>query len=255
MPTSSCSAACCRAATTDASGRAELGVVGESPDTIRALYVKPKVDFSDLLDPTPSLMPDGVNTVGVKPLSFLHRRFPRPPAARLGPARHGARPGADQPRRRRHQGRDRRLGAQPRSLIATFTRSARASTWSATTNAGWTNDVVGHGSHCAGIIAGRPVRLRHPRLRTAAEIHVLRIFPGARFSDLIGALRLLHRERHRHGQHGLGGGEPSQIVEDRLIKAKSMGMACIIAAGNWGGPVQSRPRPCMPSPLRDRQVG
>jgi subtilisin family serine protease len=36
----------------------------------------------------------------------------------------------------------------------------------------------------------------------------------------------------------LGGGEPSQIVEERLIKAKEMGVACVIAAGNSGGPVQ-----------------
>ena len=36
----------------------------------------------------------------------------------------------------------------------------------------------------------------------------------------------------------LGGGEPSKIIEDRIVRAKQMGMACIIAAGNSSGPVQ-----------------
>ena len=36
----------------------------------------------------------------------------------------------------------------------------------------------------------------------------------------------------------LGGGEPSKIIEDRIVRAKQLGMACIIAAGNSSGPVQ-----------------
>ena len=62
--------------------------------------------------------------------------------------------------------------------------------------------------------------------------------PGARFSDLIGALDYCIENGIDVVNMSLGGGEPSQIVEERLIKSQAMGVACIVAAGNSGGPVQ-----------------
>jgi len=57
-----------------------ISIVAEGPDTIRALYsLKPKLG---LLGPIwipddPSLAPDAVNTVTVKPLSSFIEGFPR----------------------------------------------------------------------------------------------------------------------------------------------------------------------------------
>jgi subtilisin family serine protease len=72
----------------------------------------------------------------------------------------------------------------------------------------------------------------------AAEIHICRIFPGGRFSDLVGALDYCMEHSIDVVNISLGGGEPSQIIEERLVRAKQMGVACIVAAGNSGGSVQ-----------------
>jgi len=105
----------------------------------------------------------------------------------------------------------------------------------------WTNDTIGHGSHCAGVIAGGPVGGNSAGIRgfaPAAEVHIIQIFPGGQFSSLIQALDYCIATGIDVANLSLGGGEPSQIVEERLIKAKQMGIACVVAAGNSGGAVQ-----------------
>jgi subtilisin family serine protease len=224
-------------ATTDASGRAELSIIGESPDTIRALYVKPKVDYWDLWMPSPALVPDGVNSVTVKPLSSFIEGFPDRQLLGWGQRAMG-------------------LDQVPTSFDGSGIKVAIIDSGAAQVThrnlhkvgpgfdvvgdnkTGWTNDTVGHGSHCAGVIAGSASGTGIRGFAPAAEIHVLRIFPGARFSDLVGALDYCIENGIDVVNMSLGGGEPSKIVEDRLIKAKSMGVACVIAAGNSGGPVQ-----------------
>lgn len=221
---------------TDASGRAAISIVGEGPDTIRALYVKPKADHWDLWLPRPALAAETVNTVTLKPLSAFIEGFPDRPVLGWGQRAMG-------------------LDQLPTNFdgagvkVAIIDSGAAQVTHRNLHKVGpgfdvvgndrntWTNDLVGHGSHVAGIIAGSPgsgVRGFAP----AAEIHVLRIFPGARFSDLVGALDYCIENGIDVVNMSLGGGEPSRIVEERVIKAKAMGVACIIAAGNSAGPVQ-----------------
>lgn len=224
---------------TDASGRTRISIVGESPETIRALYVKPKADFWDIWLPRPALAPGTVNAVVAKPLGALLKDFPDRQLLGWGQRAMGLDQiptsydgagvkiaiidsGAAQPTHRNLH----HLG--PGVSVVGDDRSA------------WTNDTIGHGSHCAGIIAGSPVGAGSGvrGFAPAAEIHVLRIFPGARFSDLVAALDYCMENGIDIASMSLGGGEPSRIVEERLVKAKEMGVACIIAAGNSGGPVQ-----------------
>ena len=85
----------------------------------------------------------------------------------------------------------------------------------------WTNDTIGHGSHCAGIIAGGPIGANSAGVRgfaPAAEVHVIQIFPGGKFSSLVQALDYCIENGIDVANLSLGGGEPSQIVEERLIK-------------------------------------
>jgi hypothetical protein len=69
-------------------------------------------------------------------------------------------------------------------------------------------------------------------------VHVIQIFPGGQFSSLIQALDYCIEHEIDVANLSLGGGQPSRIVEERLVRAKEMGVACIVAAGNSGGPVQ-----------------
>ncbi|MDR2015452.1 MAG: S8 family serine peptidase [Azoarcus sp.] len=222
---------------TDGQGRATLRVAGEGPETMRALYVKPKADYWDLWMTNPSLAADSVNTVTVKLLSSFIEGFPDKQLLGWGQRAMG-------------------LDQVPASYdgkgikIAIIDSGAAQATHRNLHGVGpgfdvvgndkdsWTDDLVGHGSHVAGIIAGSPAGSGIRGFAPAAEIHVLRIFPGARFSDLVGALDYCIENGIDVVNMSLGGGEPSQIVEERLVRAKSMGVACIIATGNSSGPVQ-----------------
>jgi subtilisin family serine protease len=72
----------------------------------------------------------------------------------------------------------------------------------------------------------------------AAEIHVFKIFPGGRFSDLITALDQCIDQGIDLVNLSLGADEISFLVEQKIQEAKQRGIACIVAAGNAGGEVQ-----------------
>jgi hypothetical protein len=225
-------------AVTDASGRVTMSIPGESPDTINALYVKPKLDHWSFWLDRPQLAPDTVNTVTVKPLSGSLREFPGRQLLgwgeramgldRVPPSFDGAGikvavidSGAAQTHRNL-----RKVG--PGVSVIGEDRNA------------WTVDTIGHGSHCAGIIGGGPAGLGSGirGFAPAAEIHVCRIFPGGRPSDLVAAIDYCIENGIDVINMSLGTGTPSQIIEERIVRAKAMGIACIVAAGNSAGAVQ-----------------
>jgi subtilisin family serine protease len=225
---------------TDASGRCTLSILGENPDTIRAVYVKPKIDYWSFWLPRPQLVPNSTMAVEVKPLSAFLAEFPDRQLIGWGGKAMG-------------------LDKVPLSMngagvkVAIIDSGAAQQTHRNLHHTGpglsvvgpdskaWTEDIIGHGSHCAGIIGGGPVGPDGVGVRgfaPNAEIHICRIFPGGRFSDLVSALDYCMENGIDVVNMSLGGGEPSQIIEERLIRAKQMGVACIVAAGNSGGPVQ-----------------
>ncbi|MGJ5217317.1 S8 family serine peptidase [Bradyrhizobium oligotrophicum] len=222
---------------TDANGRVTLKIQGETPDTIRAILVKPRVDYWTFWLDRPQLIPDAVNRIGPKALGAYLRDFPGQQILGWG---------------QRAMGLDR----VPLTYNGAGVKIAIIDSGAAPTHrnlhgvtigtsmvgdpAAWSVDTIGHGSHCAGIIAGGPIGTGGGirGFAPAAEIHVCRIFPGGRFSDLISALDYCMEHGIDVANMSLGGGEPSQIIEDRILRAKQMGLACIVAAGNSSGPVQ-----------------
>jgi subtilisin family serine protease len=104
---------------------------------------------------------------------------------------------------------------------------------------GWAQDVVGHGSHCAGIIAARDESGKMLRGFTPeAEIHILKVFPGGRFSSLLQALDYCIEFDMDVVNLSLGSPQRSHAVEQKLEEVALHGIACIVAAGNSGGSVQ-----------------
>jgi subtilisin family serine protease len=101
----------------------------------------------------------------------------------------------------------------------------------------WYNDLKGHGSHCAGVIAAVPNRTGVLGGAPAAEINALRVFPGGRVSDLVEAVEWCIRNRMDVISMSLGSRQPSEVMHQVLTDAHARGITCVAAAGNDGGPV------------------
>lgn len=104
----------------------------------------------------------------------------------------------------------------------------------------WSEDVVGHGTHCAGVIAARAAGgIQWRGFAPEAEVHALRIFPGGQYSSLLEALDYCIDNQIDIVNMSLGGdSEVNPVVEETLEIARLNGICCIVAAGNSGDAVK-----------------
>src|SRR5262249_42795985 len=98
-------------------------------------------------------------------------------------------------------------------------------------------DIVFHGTHCTGIIAGKNDDYGIRGFAPEAEIYAFKVLPGGRFSDLIESLERCIELRVDVVNISIGSDERSQLVEQSIQKAQEQGVACIVAAGSTAGPV------------------
>jgi subtilisin len=104
---------------------------------------------------------------------------------------------------------------------------------------GWRSDELGHGTHCAGIIAGAVVPgAEIVGCAPGCEVHVLKVAPRGYCSDLIEALDTCIEQRLDVVQIGVHCEQFSELVAQKIAAAQRQGIACIMGAGNSGGPVQ-----------------
>jgi subtilisin family serine protease len=104
---------------------------------------------------------------------------------------------------------------------------------------GWRHDASSHGTHCAGVIGGSQLSNVHVRgIAPEAELIACKVFPGGHFSDLVDAVDYCISQQVDVINLCLASQHTSEIVEQKLAEAKAQGVACIVAAGNTGGPVQ-----------------
>lgn len=223
---------------TDDQGRLTLTVHGDSPHTVTGLYVKPRADYWSFYQRDPDLAPGEPNVVGLQALSD----WPQMPGF---PGRSTVCWGA----------RAMRLDQVPPSFRGQCVRVAVIDSGVATTHADlsriragfdvikdndetWNQDQLGHGSHCAGVIAGYDPAFGIRGFVPDAEIHVCKLFPGGQISQLIEALEYCIEHQIDVVNLSLGGTGPSPALEQQILRARRAGVACIAAAGNSGGPVQ-----------------
>jgi subtilisin family serine protease len=224
---------------TDAAGMVTLSLLNETDSTLMAVYVDPQRDHWSLWVDRPALTSGTVSTLTLTPLSDSFPGFPGTQLVGWGQQAM-------------------RLDQVPRTLdgrgvkVAVVDSGAAATTHPdlATVAIGvdlttspsnpvhWSDDVVAHGSHCTGIIAGadngRGVRGFAP----AAEVHEARIFPGGTLSQLMAALDYCVDESVDVVNMSLGTGGTSAVFLAHLAQARQQGVAVIVAAGNSSGPVQ-----------------
>jgi subtilisin len=221
---------------TASDGKVDLTLCGEVPDTLMELIVRPRVDHWGLWKSEPELQPNAVNVVAMRPLS--EARDPGwggralqldrlPPEYRGGGVKIGL---IDTGIATSHK----QLGGITQGF-ATAPAQANGPSWS--------QDPMGHGTACAGIISAAwdPPRLQAPMPRgyaSKAELHACKLPTDARSSDLVAALDHCVAIGVDLVCVGFGCRHGSTIVEQRIVAAKQRGIAIIAAAGSDGGPVQ-----------------
>lgn len=226
--------------TTDANGKVSLTLFGESANTIRRLYVKPKMDYWSFYQQQPDVSDSEINVIGLRALSEWPALANFPQQQILSWGQKAMR--LDQlPQHYRGQGIKIAIidsgAANSHDDLKKITRGYDIVNKARSTST-WNIDTVSHGSHCAGIIAGADSPTGIRGFAPDAEIHACKLFPGGQISQLIEALEYCIEKQIDVVNLSLGGSEPSEALEQQIQRAKQAGIACIVAAGNSGGAVQ-----------------
>lgn len=223
---------------TDRQGEVALELVTIPGGRARSLFVNAPAGYWDLFTRDPMLSADDVNIIRVPHLGATFPGFPDQFRLGWGQRMMGLEglPGT-------LTGRGVRIAivdsgcANRHPLLSHITRGEDLTEGGGP--GGWTDDVIGHGTHCAGTIAARdPEEKRLRGFAPEADIHVFRVFPGGRFSSLIEALDRCIELDIDVVNLSLGSPEVSVTVEQKIEEAVASGVACIVAAGNSGDAVQ-----------------
>jgi subtilisin len=223
---------------TDGDGVVSLSLVNETDETVRAIYVNPRSGYWSLWLADPAISSATANTVALTPLSDTFPNFPDAQQVFWGQA-------------------TMRMDRLDPSVTGKGIKVAVIDSGAATTHpdlvqintgrdftvlpagdSGWQNDVIAHGSHCCGVIAGRNDVVGIRGFAPEADVRALRIFPGGRFSSLLDALDYCIEQQIDVVNMSLGSGGKSETMLQKLAQAKQAGVACIVAAGNSGDAVQ-----------------
>lgn len=211
---------------TGADGRVGLTLFGESPDTVTALVVKPRLGYWNFCKVDPQVQASGTNLVRLTRIDLKQ------------PAWGGEAMGFDQ-LPAEFRGRDVKI-ALIDSGVATghkqLTKISHGGDGGG--GQGWDHDPTGHGTASAGIIAaaegtGTTVRGFAPD----AELHVYKLPVAAHCSDLLDAFDYCIEQGIDIACLGLGCAYGSAIVANHIALARQQGVATIAAAGNGGGDV------------------
>ena len=224
----------------DANGRVKLSLFGESAGSLRKLYVKPRADYWSFYQQQPDVSDSELNLIGLRALSDWPSLKNFPQQQQLSWGQKAMR--LDQlPNTYRGQGVKIAVidsgCANTHPDLAQVTRGYDIVN-KASNTATWNVDTISHGSHCTGVIAGLDSATGIRGFAPDAEIHACKLFPGGQVSQLIDALEYCIEHQIDVVNMSLGGADPSEALEQQIIRAKQAGIACFVAAGNAGGPVQ-----------------
>lgn len=225
--------------TTDASGRVRLTLYGETSQSLRRIYIKPRTDYWSFSQEQPDLSDNEVNVIGLRALADWPSLANFPQQQQLTWGQKAMR--LDQlPTHYRGQGiRIAIVDSGAANGHQDLVKISRGyDVINKTSGSGWNVDTISHGSHCAGVICGLDSSWGVRGFAPEAEVHACKLFPGGQISQLIDALEYCIEKQIDVVNLSLGGAEPSEALEQQLVRAKQAGVACIVAAGNSGGPVQ-----------------
>ena len=214
---------------TGTDGKADLTLFGERPETITDLFIRARSAHWGLWRHRPELRSDTVNSFTLQPLSLPEAmdwggkalRFDQLPAECRGAGI---------------------KVALIDSGVATSHKQLTGINHGIDIRGGeqrsWSQDDIGHGTPCAGIIGATADSTHGVRgYAPDGELHVCRLPADARCSDLIAALDYCLQTGIDVACLGFGCERGSAIVEQRIAAAKQQGVGLIAAAGNSAGTV------------------
>jgi subtilisin family serine protease len=223
---------------TDERGLTALSLPSDSVRSVTGFYVKPKSDYWTFYQAQPALDTNQTNLVYLRPLSDSFPGFPRHQAMGWGQKvmRLDQLPGS-------YRGQGVRVAIVDSGATTTHPDLQGIKIGFDITNkksdpGAWNHDTISHGSHCAGVIAGADNNTGIRGFAPDAEVHVCKQFPGGQISQLIEALEYCIEKQIDLVNLSLSSAEPSEALEQQILRAKRLGVACIAAAGNSRGPVQ-----------------
>ena len=231
-------------AVTDDAGMARISLYGGDKESVRAIYVRPRANHWERLVSAPELSESGPTTIRLRPLGEAaatstgeqrlpswsqHLMFMERPANLTGD---GIRMGLiDSGCDNGHPA----LRQVTRGRDLTGQRSAN----------GWTDDALGYGTHAAGLLSAAA---------PDAELHVFKVCPGGRLSDLLAALDECIARELDVVCLSVVCEEPSELLDQKLRAARHKGIACIAAAGTPSGALPPFPA-ALPSVLAVGAIG
>jgi subtilisin family serine protease len=224
---------------TNSMGEVTLSLLGGTQQSLRGLYVKPKADFWSFYQSQPALGTAQPNVVVLRPLSETFPNFPNQQVVGWGQKAMRM----DQlPADRRGQGIKIAIvdsgAANSHEDLRSISRGVDVLA-KRNNPSNWMVDTIAHGTHCAGVIAGHSEnKVGILGFAPAAEIHACKIFPGGQISQLVDALEYCIEKQIDVVNLSLGTDQVSEVLEQQLLRLTSLGIACVVAAGNSGGPVQ-----------------
>jgi hypothetical protein len=208
---------------TDESGTARISLYGDDRQTVRAIYVRPRANHWERLVVSPDLPETGATTIRLRPLA----EAAPPGAGGTGPwntrllsidkpanvmTGAGVRVGIV------GSGCDNTNPALRQVIHGKDFTGARSTT-------GWTDDVLGYGTHAAGLLAAAAPE---------AELHVFKVCPGGRISDLLAALDECIARELDVVCLSVACEAPSELLDQKLRELHHKGIACIAPAGPPG---------------------
>ncbi|WP_106410143.1 S8 family serine peptidase [Pseudofrankia saprophytica] len=216
---------------TDQNGRVSVTLIADTPGTIQNVYVRPASDYWERSIDRPRLSASEDNVIALEPLSQLMPDFPSRQQFTWGQRAMGI----DRiPPTYRGDGVKIALIDSGVDVNHPDLKGRITAGFDLVDRAGrhWDTDEVGHGTHCAGTVTGADNGRGIIGIVPGAEIHVCKIFPGGRFSDLIEALDYCIQQKIDIVNLSLGADAGSIFVSRKIEEARQAGVACIVAAGN-----------------------
>ncbi|MER7577883.1 S8 family serine peptidase [Streptomyces sp. NPDC126514] len=223
-------------AVTSADGQVTLTLTADIPDTLQALYIRPRSGYWPTRTAMPRPAGNGEAVVQVEALSDTFEDFPG--RAVTGWGAQAMRLNRIPPTYRGHGIKIALLDSGVNTGHPDLKDTVRhGHDFTGQGKGTWKADTCGRGTWCAGIIAAADNNTGITGIASEAELHALKLFPGGHLSDLLEAVDYCITHGIDLAQLSLAYPLPSQLAAWKLADAHAAGITVIAPAGDTAGPL------------------